>query len=123
MDIEKATKIIKYKIKKYKEELEIELEDKIDEPRIAYLLQQKSALETVLLELEKKDEYIKMLTDEREHIKNNLKVDLKRKGVFSQAKGQIAQILEYYENNEKYFNKVEKEGIKEWKYINRKVNS
>ena len=36
MDIEKATKIIKYKIKKYKEELEIELEDKIDEPRIAY---------------------------------------------------------------------------------------
>ena len=113
MDIEKATKIIKYKIKKYKEELEIELEDKIDEPRIAYLLQQKSALETVLLELEKKDEYIKMLTDEREHIKNNLKVDLKRKGVFSQAKGQIAQILEYYENNEKYFNKVEKEGIKE----------
>ena len=54
MDIEKATKIIKYKIKKYKEELEIELEDKIDEPRIAYLLQQKSALETVLLELEKK---------------------------------------------------------------------
>lgn len=54
-----------------------------------------------------------MLTDEREHIKNNLKVDLKRKGVFSQAKGQIAQILEYYENNEKYFNKVEKEGIKE----------
>ena len=114
MDIEKATKIIKYKIKKYKEELEIELEDKIDEPRIAYLLQQKSALETVLSELEKKDEYIKMLTDEREHIKNNLKVDLKRKGVFSQAKGQIAQILEYYENNEKYFNKVEKECIKEY---------
>ena len=76
MDIEKATKIIKYKIKKYKEELEIELEDKIDEPRIAYLLQQKSAIETVLSELEKKDEYIKMLTDEREHIKNNLKVDL-----------------------------------------------
>ena len=113
MDIEKATKIIKYKIKKYKEELEIELEDKIDEPRIAYLQQQKSAIETVLSELEKKDEYIKMLTDEREHIKNNLKVDLKRKGVFSQAKGQIAQILEYYENNEKYFNKVEKEGIKE----------
>ena len=113
MDIEKATKIIKYKIKKYKEELEIELEDKIDEPRIAYLLQQKSAIETVLSELEKKDEYIKMLTDEREHIKNNLKVDLKRKGVFSQAKGQITQILEYYENNEKYFNKVEKEGIKE----------
>ena len=112
MDIEKATKIIKYKIKKYKEELEIELEDKIDEPRIAYLLQQKSAIETVLSELEKKDEYIKMLTDEREHIKNNLKVDLK-KGVFSQAKGQIAQILEYYENNEKYFDKVEKEGIKE----------
>ena len=71
------------------------------------------AIETVLSELEKKDEYIKMLTDEREHIKNNLKVDLKRKGVFSQAKGQIAQILEYYENNEKYFNKVEKEGIKE----------
>lgn len=61
-------------------------------------------------ELEKKDEYIKMLTDEREHIKNNLKVDLNRKGVFSQAKGQIAQILEYYENNEKYFNKVEREG-------------
>lgn len=112
MDIEKATKIIKYKIKKYKEELEIELEDKIDEARIAYLQQQKSAIETVLSELEKKDEYIKMLTDEREHIKNNLKVDLK-KGVFSQAKGQIAQILEYYENNEKYFNKVEKEGIKE----------
>ena len=67
-------------------------------------------VQTILSELEKKDEYIKMLTDEREHIKNNLKVDLKRKGVFSQAKGQIAQILEYYENNEKYFNKVEKEG-------------
>ena len=66
--------------------------------------------ETVLSELEKKDEYIKMLTDEREHIKNNLKVDLNRKGVFSQAKGQIAQILECYENNEKYFNKVEREG-------------
>lgn len=66
--------------------------------------------ETVLSELEKKDEYIKMLTDEREYIKNNLKVDLNRKGVFSQAKGQIAQILEYYENNEKYFNKVEREG-------------
>lgn len=61
-------------------------------------------------ELEKKDEYIKILTDEREHIKNNLKVDLNKKGVFSQAKGQIAQILEYYENNEKYFNKVEREG-------------
>lgn len=61
MDIEKATKIIKYKIKKYKEELEIELEDKIDEPRIAYLLQQKSALETVLSELEKKDKIIDLM--------------------------------------------------------------
>ena len=78
-----------------------------------YTVDIQQAIETVLSELEKKDEYIKMLTDEREHIKNNLKVDLKRKGVFSQAKGQIAQILEYYENNEKYFNKVEKEGIKE----------
>lgn len=65
----------------------------------------KEAMTTVLSELERKDEYIKMLTDEREHIKNNLKVDLNRKGVFSQAKGQIAQILEYYENNEKYFTK------------------
>ena len=73
MDIEKATKIIKYKIKKYKEELEIELEDKIDEPRIAYLLQQKSAIETVLAELEKKDkqieQYLNMLaTNDMLHV-------------------------------------------------------
>ena len=99
MDIEEAKKYCK------------QIKDK-DLWKIGYVYG-REAIETVLSELEKKDEYIKMLTDEREHIKNNLKVDLKRKGVFSQAKGQIAQILEYYENNEKYFNKVEKEGVKE----------
>lgn len=110
MDIEKAKEKLKNPNKK----------NLIDVIRIFkrngienYCIAEIETIQVVLSELEKKDEYIKMLTDEREHIKNNLKVDLKRKGVFSQAKGQIAQILEYYENNEKYFNKVEKEGIKE----------
>ena len=88
MDIEKATKIMKYKIKKYKEELEIELEDKIDEPRIAYLLQQKSAIETVLSELEKKEAII-----------NEMAKTINK---------------EYYKDIiENYTKKVEKEGIKE----------
>ena len=73
MDIEKATKIIKYKIKKYKEELEIELEDKIDEPRIAYLLQQKSAIETVLSELEKKDKEIEKLKKDNKELLRKLR--------------------------------------------------
>lgn len=42
------------------------------------------------------------LESEREHIINNLEVDLNRNGIYSQAKGQISQILEYYKNNEKY---------------------
>lgn len=58
-------------------------------------------------QLEQKDKIINMLIDEREYIKNNLEVDLNKKGIFSQAKGQISQILEHYKNNDKYFeNKV-----------------
>lgn len=59
-------------------------------------------INTVLAELEGCEKKVKMLTEEREYIKNNLEVNLNKKGVYSQAKGQIAQILEYYENNEKY---------------------
>lgn len=75
-----------------------------------------NAIETVLNliqtqqeEIEKKDKIIKMLTDEREYIKNNLEVDLNRKGVFSQSKGQISQILECYKNNDEYFEKKAEE--------------
>ena len=99
MDIEKATKIIKYKIKKYKEELEIELEDKIDEPRIAYLLQQKSAIETVLSALEKKEAII-----------NEMAKDIKSADEFldsmgymgEYAKFTIEEIIEEYERIEKF---------------------
>lgn len=56
-------------------------------------------------EIEKKNKIIDMLFEEREHIKNNLEVDLNKKGIYSQAKGQISQILEYYKNNDKYFEK------------------
>lgn len=60
-------------------------------------------------QLQEKDKIINMLKDEREYIKNNLKVDLNRKGVYAQAKGQIAQILDYYENNDEYFTKKARE--------------
>ena len=69
----------------------------------------KNIIENQQAEIEKKDKTIKMLIDEREYIKNNLEVDLNRKGVFSQAKGQISQILEYYKNNDKYFEKKAEE--------------
>lgn len=68
---------------------------------------QKELLKMKTREIEKKDKIINMLIDEREYIKNNLEVDLNKKGIFSQAKGQISQILEHYKNNDKYFeNKV-----------------
>ena len=47
-------------------------------------------------------ERINILEEERDHIKNNLEIDLNRRGVYAQAKGQISQILEYYKNNDKY---------------------
>lgn len=99
MDIEKATKIIKYKIKKYKEELEIELEDKIDEPRIAYLLQQKSALETVLSELEKKDKIIDLMAEQ-----------LAGLAIFDIEKDEPLVLGDKEEVKQYFTNKVEKEG-------------
>lgn len=51
-------------------------------------------------EMKKKDIIIDFIKEEREHIKSNLEIDLNRKGIYSQAKGQIQQILEYYKNND-----------------------
>ena len=53
-------------------------------------------------QLNKEKEKNKRLNEERDHIKSNLQVDLIRKGVYAQARGQIKQILDYYENNDKY---------------------
>lgn len=56
-------------------------------------------------EIEKKNKIINILFDERNYIINNLETDLNRRGIYSEAKGQISQILEYYKNNDKYFEK------------------
>lgn len=63
-EVDRAIKVMQLDLKYYKAELEIELEDKIDEQRIAYLHQQKTSYETVLSyisELEEKVEnYMKL---------------------------------------------------------------
>lgn len=62
-------------------------------------------------ELEKKDIIIDFIKEEREHIKSNLETDLNRKGIYSQSKGQIQQILEYYKNNDKKINIILKKKV------------
>lgn len=62
-------------------------------------------------ELEKKDIIIDFIKEEREHIKSNLETDLNRKGIYSQSKGQIQQISEYYKNNDKKINIILKEKV------------
>lgn len=52
-NVEEAIKILEYDKKQHEEELKIELEDRIDEPRIAYLASRIQEIETVLADIEK----------------------------------------------------------------------
>lgn len=63
------------------------------------------AINTVLKELDRLHFY----REERETIKSNLEIDLNRKGVLAQAKGQIHEILQIYKTNDKYLEDKEKE--------------
>lgn len=87
-------------LKAYKEK---EIETKKDKETIAKLSFELGKYQAK----SKEDEaVIEKLIDERNYIINNLKIDLNKKGVYSQAKGQISEILKYYKLNEKYiFNK------------------
>lgn len=97
----KTTIKIENLLKAYKEK---EIETKKDKETIAKLSFELGKYQAK----SKEDEaVIEKLIDERNYIINNLKIDLNKKGVYSQAKGQISEILKYYKLNEKYiFNKA-----------------
>ncbi len=58
-EVENAIKVMQRDITDYKEELEIELEDRIDEQHISYLIQQTTSYETVLSYIEELEEETK----------------------------------------------------------------
>ena len=95
---DRELKALETLLKDYKE-----IETKKDKETIAKLSYELGKYQ----EKSKEDEaVIEKLIDERNYIINNLKIDLNKKGVYSQAKGQISEILKYYKLNEKYiFNK------------------
>lgn len=70
MSKEEAIKILEYDKKQHEEELKIELEDRIDEPRIAYLASRIQAISTILNLIEKQQKQIEELNNIDEHFDN-----------------------------------------------------
>lgn len=68
--VEKAIKVMQKDIKDYKAELEIELEDRIDEQRIAYLHQQTTSYETVLTYIKQLEELPNKIRDKIKELKD-----------------------------------------------------
>ena len=99
-EIEEAIKILEYDKKQHEEELKIELEDRIDEPRIAYLASRIQAIETVLSELKKKN-----------HTENTLRYQIERlyksRGEYEKARGVRLEHKTEYISKDKIKEKIE----------------
>lgn len=63
------------------------------------IIQMKNRIKTQQAEID-------FLMQERNYIKNNIEVDLNKRGIYSQAKGQIAQMLKCYTENDNQLNNI-----------------